>query len=132
MGIVKVYSISVRDAQLGSPAQSSDRTDGFVKYSFDGRTHSIKSETTFAECTCQLVLDDSMWEIYEGTTGNPILLDRASGTAYNMISDVVLSKKNDVFSIELVSGDIQPNHKSVGLKIEPLSSRAIDVAGLLY
>ena len=129
MSFFNLYAKSVSNGTLGSPALKTDITDGFFKFSLSPATHSAKAETTYADVIGCLVVNDSIWEIYEGGTGDPILLNKLSGNAYNALSDVVITKRRDAFSIDLIcDGQVAPNTQLKGLAIrEERNAQAVNI-----
>jgi hypothetical protein len=129
MSFFNLYAKTVRDRSLGSPALRTDITDGFVGFSLSGENHSTKYETTYSECVGCLVVDDSIWEVYESKSGDPVLCHRESQRAYNAITDFVVTKRGDIFSIELVrEGNIESNKCTIGFAInEERNLRAVNI-----
>jgi hypothetical protein len=118
MSFFNLYAKTVRDAQLGSPALSTDITDGFFGYSLLAGCHSIKGETVYANIAGCLVVDDSVWEVYESKTDDPVFCHRETGRTYNALTDFVVTRGNDTFRIELVgAGKIESNSRTIGLMI---------------
>lgn len=98
-----IYKKTVQGAVLGSPALRTDITDGFFKFSLDKREHSIKTETTYADRVyATLSVNDQIWEIYEGTFGDPVLCHRETQACYNAFTDLLIKGHRDIFSLELI------------------------------
>lgn len=117
MPFFNIYKKSVQDAVLGSPALRTDITNGFLKYSLDGRTHSTKSETTSANrIYATLFVDGAVWEVYEGRLGDPILCHRETQACHNALTDLVIKQSRGKLAVELIDqGRI--NQRPIGLEI---------------
>ena len=121
---LNLYSLSVSNGTLGSPAQNTDVTNGFFKWSIYGGTRSCKSETTHIDSLATLIIDDSIWEIYEGKTGDPCLENRSSGDRYNLTTDLVINPKDCAVTI-VSSGCI--NEHPLGLQFVEHLEGSVDI-----
>jgi hypothetical protein len=130
MSLFNLYAKTVRGARLGTPAQSTDITEGFFRFSLLADGHSTKDETVYADVVGCIAVDDSTWEIYEAESGDPVFCHKQTGRTYNAVTDFVVTKRSGAFSVELCRlGKIEGGGQPEGLSIdEGRNPRATNIA----